>query len=150
MREEKGITDSRIDYEPKGCISAGAAAPIVLYVVAAAFLIVGIIFYFAVMPEIAVFGVFVLFAVLSGLCGLAVAKRIWYWGEEKVTVMMLFSKPVTFSYSDIENIYTVTEGPAVTLMLRLRNGKQYGISMNANGTKEFVEHLNAIHDQYPD
>ena len=150
MREEKGITDSRIDYEPKGSISSGAAVPIVLYIVAAALLIAGIIVYFAVIPEIAVLGVFVILAVFSAFAGFAASKNIWYWGEEKVTIIRLFSKPVTFTYSDIENVYTVTEGPAVTLMLRLKNGKQYGVSMNENGTKEFVDQLKAVQDQYSD
>lgn len=149
MIEEKGITDSRIDYEAKGSIKSSPAAAIGLYIFAGVLIIAGIIVYFAVISEVLIIPVFVFLAALSALMGLASAKHMWYWGEEKFTVMQLFAKPATFSYSETDQVYTVTEGPAVTLMLRLNNGKQYGVSMRADGTQEFFEHLKAIQHKYP-
>lgn len=145
--ENKHITDSRIDYEAKGCIKSGPATEIVMYVFAGLLIIAGIIVYFAVMQEIAVLAVFVFLAALAAFMGISAKKHAWFWDDEKFTICQLFSKPKTYSFNDIENVFTVTEGPAVTLMLRLKNGKQIGISMNENGTREFVEQLGAVMQQ---
>lgn len=150
MTEEKSITDSRIDYEPKGCIKSSPAISIGLYIFAGVLIIAGIIVYFAVMPELIVFAVFVFLAVLSVMMGIASAKHAWYWNDEKFTVLQFLAKPATYSFGDIDTVFTVTEGPAVTLMLRMKNGKQFGISMQANGTQAFLEHLRAIQEKYND
>ncbi|MGN1304590.1 MAG: hypothetical protein ACI4YB_06095 [Oscillospiraceae bacterium] len=138
---------SKLDYEPLGCICSGKGVTIGLYIFAGVLVIAGIIVNFAVMSSIAVFAVFIFLAVLSAFCGVAAAKNIWYWGEEKFTIMHFLSKPVTFSYDDIERIYSVTEGPAVTILFRMNNGKEYGLTPSQIGTKEFLEYLDSKQDK---
>lgn len=149
MIEEKGIKDSRIDYVAKGCIKSSPATPIGMYIFAGVLIIAGIIVYFAVMPEILVFLVFVFLAALSVLMGLSAAKHAWFWGEDRFTIIQLFSKPATYSYGEIDQVYTVTEGPAVTLILRMMNGKELGISLHAAGAQEFLDYLRSIQNDYP-
>lgn len=138
---------SKLDYEPLGCICSGKGVTIGLYIFAGVLVIAGIIVNFAVMSSAAVFAVFILLAALSAFSGVAAAKNVWYWGEEKFTIMRFLSKPVTFGYDDIERIYSVTEGPAVTVILRMKNGKEYGLTPSQNGTKEFLEHLASKQDK---
>lgn len=149
MIEEKGIKDSRIDYVAKGCIKSSPATPIGMYIFAGVLIIAGIIVYFAVMPEILVFLVFVFLAALSVLMGLSAAKHAWFWGEDRFTIIQLFSKPATYSYGEIDQVYTVTEGPAVTLILRMMNGKELGISLHAASAQEFLDYLRSIQNDYP-
>lgn len=136
-----------LDYEPLGCICSGKEMSITLYVFAGILVIVGIVVNFAVLSSIAVILVFILFAALSAFAGVSSAKSAWYWGEEKFTVIRFPSKPVTFGYKEIEQIYSVTEGPAVTVMFRMKNGKQYGLSGRQKGVKEFLEHLDTKQKQ---
>ncbi len=143
---ENKITDSRIDYEPKGCIKSNPAVSKGLYIFAAILIIAGIIVNFTVMSDILIILVFVVLAALSAFAGFASAKHVWYWNDEKFSVLQLGAKPATYNFSEIDQIYSVTEGPAVTIMLRMKNGKQYGLSPNSNGTKEFLEHLKAIQE----
>ncbi len=144
MTENKGITDSRIGYEAKGSITSSPAVAVTAYVFAGVLIIAGIIVYFAVIPEPLVIAAFVFLAALSVLMGLAAAKHAWYWDDEKFSVLQLFSKPKTYKFSEIASVYTVTEGPAVTLILRMQDGKEFGISLRAKGTREFVEQLDSI------
>ncbi|MGN1417641.1 MAG: hypothetical protein ACI4XF_12405 [Oscillospiraceae bacterium] len=149
MIETKGIKDSRIDYEAIGCIRSSSAAAIGMYIFAGVLIIAGIIVYFAVIPEILVFPVFVFLAALSVLMGLSAAKHMWYWGIDRFTIIQLFSKPATFSYREIDQVFTVTEGPAVTLIVRMLNGKEYGVSLHADGAQAFLDHLRTIQNEYP-
>lgn len=135
--------NSELDYEPLGCICSSKAADAVLYIFAAVIVIAGIIVYFAVMPSVLVFAVFILLAALCVLCGVAAKKNKWYWGAEKFTVMRFLSKTVTFGYDEIDTVYSVTEYPAVTVVIRMKDGKEYGFSAKANGAKEFVEYLSS-------
>ena len=144
---ENKITDSRIDYEPTGCIKSNPAVAKGLYIFAAILIIAGIIVNFTVMSDILIILVFVFLAALSAFSGLASAKHMWYWNDEKFSVLQLFAKPATYEFNEIDQIYSVTEGPAVTIMLRMKNGKQYGLSPNNNGTREFLEHLKAIQEK---
>lgn len=136
-----------LDYEPLGCIRSGKEISIAFYVFAGILVIAGIIVNFAVMSSIAVFAVFVFFAALSAFAGVSGAKSAWYWGEEKFTIIRFPSKPITFGYDEIVQIYSVTEGPAVTVMFRMKNGKQYGLSGRLKGVKEFLEHLDSKQKQ---
>lgn len=136
-----------LDYEPLGCIRSGKEISIVLYVFAGILVIAGIIYNFAVMSSIVLIGSFIFFAALSAFAGVSSAKSAWYWGEEKFTVVRFPSKPLTFGYNEIVQIYSVTEGPAVTVMFRMKNGKQYGLSGRQKGVKEFLEYLDAKQKQ---
>lgn len=147
MADEKTITDSRIDYEAKGCIKSSPAMAMGMYIFAGLLIIAGIIVYFAVMPELFIILIFVFLAALSVLMGISSAKHAWYWDDEKFTVLQFLSKPATYKFSDIDQVYTVTEGPAVTLIIRLKNRKEYGISMSANGTRELLEQLRKVQEQ---
>lgn len=139
--------DINLDYEPLGSIRSGKEMSIALYIFAGILVIAGIIVNFAVLSSIAVIGVFILFAALSAFAGVSSAKSAWYWGEEKFTIVRFPSKPVTFGYNEIEQIYSVTEGPAVTVMFRMKNGKQYGTSGRQKGMKEFLEYLDSKQKQ---
>ncbi len=142
------MTDNnKLSYEPLGCIRSGKEMSIALYVFAGILVIAGIIVNFAVLSSIAVIAVFVFFALLSAFAGVSSAKSAWYWGEEKFTIIRFPSKPLTFDYNEIEQIYSVTEGPAVTVMFRMKNGKQYGLSGRQKGVKEFLTHIDTKQKQ---
>lgn len=136
-----------LDYEPLGCIRSGKEISIALYVFAGILVIAGIIYYFAIMSSIVLMASFIFFAALSAFAGVSSAKSAWYWGEEKFTIIRFPSKPITFGYDEIVQIYSVTEGPAVTVMFRMKNGKQYGLSGRLKGVKEFLEHLDSKQKQ---
>ena len=142
---EKGIKDSRIDYEAMGCIKSNPANSVGLYIFAGVLIIAGIIVYFAVMPEMLVFLIFVFLAVLSALTGAASAKLAWFWDDEKFTVCQFLAKPVTYSYRDIGQIYVSVQG----ITLEMRNGKQYVISRHDKGSEEFLLKLKAKSGGYP-
>ncbi len=143
---ENKITDNRIDYEPKGCIKSNPTVSKGLYIFAGILIIAGVIVNFAVMSDILIILVFVFLAALSAFAGLASAKHAWYWDDEKFSILQLGAKPATYKFNEIDQIYSVTEGPAVTIMIRMKNGKQYGLSPNDNGTKEFLEHIKAVQE----
>lgn len=132
-----------LNYEPLGCICSGKSMRIALYVFAAIFAIAGIVVNFAVMSSIVVMAVFIFFAVLLAYAGFADSKSAWYWGEEKFTIVRFPSKPVTFDYNDIAKVFFVREGPAVTIMFRMKNGKQYGLSRGQKGVQEFLVHIDS-------
>lgn len=136
-----------LDYEPLGCMRSGKEISIVLYVFAGILVIAGIIYNFAVMSSIAILLSFIFFAALSAFAGVSSTKSAWYWGEEKFTIIRFPSKPITFGYNEIVQIYSVTEGPAVTVMFRMKNGKQYGLSGRMKGVKEFLEHIDSKQKQ---
>lgn len=132
-----------LDYEPLGSLRSGKEISIVLYVFAGILVIAGIIVNFTVLSSIAIILVFIFFAALSVFAGISSAKSAWYWGEEKFTIIRFPSKPLTFSYDEIDKIYFVKEGPAVTVMFRMKNGKEYGTSGRQKGMQEFLEHLDS-------
>lgn len=138
----------QLDYEPLGCIRMNKWTGIGFYIFAGVLIIAGIIVNFAVMASAAVFAIFVFFAAFSVFAGVACTKGAWYWGKEKFTIHNFLSKPLTFGYEELDRIYSVTEGPAVTIMFRMKNGKEYGLTPGMTGTKEFLEYLGSIQDQY--
>lgn len=136
---------SELDYEPTGSVgSASKAARPVFYTVAVLFVIAGIIVYFAVIPWVLILVLFVFFAVLFVFLGAAEGKNIWYWGKEKFTVIRFLSKTVTYSYDEIETIFTVNQYPIIMFMLHMKNGKEYGFSTKEKGAEEFIEYLDSI------
>mgnify|MGYP003295070665 CR=1 FL=1 len=139
--------ESKLGYSPKGSITPNPSLKIVMYVFAVLLLIAGIIVYFTVMPEILIIISFVFFAILSWFCGFAFSRSAWYWNEEKFSITQLSGNMKDYNFSDIEKIYSVTEGPAVTVMIRMKNGKENGISLNANGTKELIEQIQAFQEK---
>ncbi len=139
--------ESKLGYTPKGSIKPNPSLKIVMYVFAVLLLIAGIIVYFTVMSEILIIISFVFFALLSWLCGFAFSRSAWYWNEEKFSITQFSGKMKSYNFSDVERVYSVTEGPAVTVMIRMKDGKEHGISLYANGTKELLEQIQAAQEQ---
>lgn len=135
MNDSKDID---LGYEPLGSMHYSKVMSIVSYIIAAALVAAGIIVYFAVEPSAVVLAVFILCAAAAALCGFGFKTSMWYYGEEKFTVMLFASKHVTYSYDEIEHVDIVSEPPAVTIVLRMQNGKEHGFTPNQVGAKEFI------------
>lgn len=135
--------NSKLDYEPLGCICAPKGSSAVIYIFAALLIVAGIIVYFAVMPSLAVFAIFAFFAFLSVWAGVATEKSVWYWGEEKFTISRFLEKPHIFYYHEIAQAFAVNECGIVTVVIRMKNGKEYGLSPRLNGSREFLEFLDS-------
>lgn len=143
------MTDNNInlDYEPLGSIRSGKGVVMGLYIFAGILLIAGLIVNFTVLPSAMILFIFIAFAVIFALGGVAASKGAWYWGEEKFTIANFLSKPITFSYDEIVKIYAVREGPFVTVMFRMKNGKEYGVVAGQQGAKEFFAHVDSKQKQ---
>lgn len=151
-----------LDYDPLGCVCSDKDMNKVFYVLAGVLVIAGMIV-FAVKPSAAVLAVFIILAAAAALTGIEDSNNQWYWGEEKFTVKYLFSKPVTFSYNEIERTYTVNTingallfklfgiilapiirsaaGSSETVMFCMKNGREYGISSGKVGAEEFLKYV---------
>ena len=136
-----------LDYEPLGTICSSKGVSMGLYIFAGVLVIAGIIVNFTVLPSAMILFIFIAFAVIFALAGVACAKNIWYWGEEKFTINLFLAKPVTFRYDEIVKIYAVREGPFVTVMFRMKNGKEYGVVAGQQGAKEFFAHVDSKQKQ---
>lgn len=136
--------ESKLGYSPLGSIKPAPSLKIAMYVIAALLLISGVIAYFAIVPEILVIVIFVLFALISWLCGLAFSRSAWYWNDKQLSITQLSGEIQSYDFYDIEKIYTVSEYPANIVIFLMKNGEEPGISLGADGAKELLEQIFAV------